>query len=82
LGDKQKEFLVALALWKIKRLLEQPFRFRSGCHLECVSLKQGDEQIEIQVDIKNAIDGAEFGEPRVTDVYWPREELFREAAKP
>jgi CRISPR-associated protein Csb1 len=79
LSDKQKEFLVALALWKIKRMLERPFRFRSGCHLKCVSLKQGEDQVEIQVNIKEAIDAAGFEEPRITDVYWSREELYREA---
>jgi CRISPR-associated protein Csb1 len=81
LNKKQKEFLVALALWKIKRLLEQPFRFRSGCHLQCVGLKQGEDQVEIQVDIKEAIKTAGFEEPPITDVYWPREELYREAEK-
>jgi CRISPR-associated protein Csb1 len=79
LSDKEKEFLVALALWKIRRLFEQPFRFRSGCHLKCVGLKHGEDQVEIQVDIKGAIDAAGFEEPRITDVYWPREELYREA---
>ena len=41
LSEKQKEFVAALALWKIDRLLKTPFRYRSGCHLELVSLKQG-----------------------------------------
>jgi len=79
LSDKQKEFVVALALWKIKRLLEQPFRFRSGCHLECVSVKQGGHELKIEVDITNAIKNAGFEEPRITDIYWPRKELYREA---
>ncbi len=79
LSDKQKEFLVALALWKIKRLLERPFRFRSGCHLECVSLRQGSDDVDIDVDIKQAIRDAGFQDPRVTDVYWPRTVLYPEA---
>jgi CRISPR-associated protein Csb1 len=79
LNDKQKEFLVAFALWKIKRLLDQPFRFRSGCHLECVNLRQGEDRVEIQVDIAKAIESAGFEEPATTDVYWPREDLYREA---
>jgi len=79
LTDKQKEFLVALALWKIDRLLDKPFRFRSGCHLQCVRLKQGERDVEINVDIKKAIQEADFKDPRVTDLYWPREELYREA---
>jgi CRISPR-associated protein Csb1 len=79
LNDKQKEFLVAFALWKFKRLLDQPFRFRSGCHLECVNLRQGEDRVEIQVDIANAIESAGFEKPATTDVYWPREDLYREA---
>lgn len=78
LNDKQKEFLVALALWKIKRLTEKPFRFRSGCHLQCDSLKQGDKNVEISVNIEDAIKEAYFEDPRVTDVFWPRTELYRE----
>lgn len=78
LNDKQKEFLVALALWKIKRLTEKPFRFRSGCHLQCDSLKQGDKNVEISVNIEDAIKEADFEDPRVTDVFWPRTELYRE----
>lgn len=82
LDDKQKEFLVALALWKIRRLLERPFRFRSGCHLECISLKErtkeNAEDVELEVDIAQAIRNAAFDDPRVTDVFWPREELYRE----
>lgn len=82
LDDKQKEFLIGLALWKIKRLLERPFRFRSGCHLQCVSVKQGGDDVQIEVDIKQAIQNAGFQDPRVTDVYWPREELYREVEEP
>jgi CRISPR-associated protein Csb1 len=88
LSDAQKKFLVALALWKIQKLLESPFRFRSGCHLRCVSLKRGEQEVTIDVAIKEAISGAAFrsemsGEeestsPIVTDIFWPREELYRE----
>jgi len=78
LTDKQKEFLAALALWKIKKLCEKPFRFRSGCHLKCIKLanEQGKE-VTIEVNIKNAIDQAGFQEPRVTDIFWPKGELYR-----
>jgi CRISPR-associated protein Csb1 len=80
----QKEFLVALALWKIRTLLATPFRFRSGCHLQLSSLKQGDADIQIDVDIRDAIRNAAFraGDdtaPAVTDIFWPREDLYREA---
>jgi CRISPR-associated protein Csb1 len=89
LSDKQQEFLVALALWKIKKLLESPFRFRSGCHLSCTNLKSGDGDVEIEVNIKQAIADAAFrsekngdgtpNPPVITDVFWPPEELYREA---
>lgn len=78
LSEKQQEFLVALALWKIQKLLESPFRFRSGCHLKRVAFESGGADAEIEVDIRAAISAAGFGEPRVTDVFWPREELYRE----
>lgn len=79
LTDAQKEFLVALALWKIQRLLATPFRFRSGCHLRGESLKWGEKDVEIDVDMKKALKGAAFSPPAVTDVYWPSEKLYREA---
>lgn len=85
LDQKQKEFLTALALWKIRRLLEQPFRFRSACYLQLKKdgLKSSDTPIEIDVDIESAIKTAGFlrdGEksPVVTDIYWPREMLYQE----
>lgn len=79
LTDGQKEFVVALALWKIQRLLAAPFRFRSGCHLRCESVKSGEHEVELVVDIKEAIKGAGFtSDPRITDLWWPREELYRE----
>jgi CRISPR-associated protein Csb1 len=78
LSEKQQEFLVALALWKIQKLLESPFRFRSGCHLRRTALAIDGQDAEIGVDIAQAIKDAGFGELPVTDVYWPRDELYRE----
>lgn len=85
LSERQKEFLAALALWKIDRLLRSPFRYRSGCHLELVSLKHGNHDAKLDVDIKNAVRIAAFRDegdqtPIVTDIYWPHDELYREAA--
>lgn len=80
LTDKQKEFLVALALWKVQQLLASPFRFRSGCHLRCTSITSGDADVELSVNIQQALKGAHFPEAPITDVYWPREELYREGA--
>jgi len=78
LGDRQKKFLIALALWKIQQLCQTPFRFRSGCHLKCAKLTddQGQE-VTIEVNIKDAIAKAGFEDPRITDLFWPREELYR-----
>lgn len=77
LSGSQQEFLVALALWKIKKLLESPFRFRSGCHLRRTALKSYEQDVELKVDIKAAISAAGFGKQRITDVFWPREALYR-----
>ncbi|WP_242529185.1 type I-U CRISPR-associated protein Cas7 [Methylacidimicrobium sp. B4] len=98
LSEKQKEFLAALALWKIDRLLKAPFRYRSGCHLELVGLKLGhpnndySPHVKLEVDIKQAIQSAAFREegdkaPIITDVFWKRDDIYREekeenAAKP
>lgn len=84
LSDEQKEFVAALALWKIDRLLKAPFRYRSGCHLELVSLKQNGQHVVLRADIKAAIEKAAFRTaddqlPIVTDIYWPHDELYREA---
>lgn len=78
LCEKQQEFLVALALWKVQQLLASPFRFRSGCHLRRTSLKSVDQDVEIELDIAQTIKDAGFSESPVTDVFWPREELYRE----
>lgn len=79
LTQRQKEFLIALALWKIQRLLAAPFRFRSGCHLRSLSLRdERDGEVTLNIDIGEAIKQAGFTDPRVSDIYWPREELYRE----
>src|SRR5262249_53704433 len=77
LSEAQKQFLVALALWKIDRLLGAPFRFRSGCHLRCTSLTNGASEVELQLSIGQAIRDAGFPSEPITDVYWPSEELYR-----
>ncbi|MGH9533541.1 MAG: type I-G CRISPR-associated protein Cas7 [Terriglobales bacterium] len=84
LSEKQKEFIAALALWKIDRLLRTPFRYRSGCHLELLNLRHARQDAKLKVDIKAAIKGAAFRDgdqpaPIVTDVYWSHEALYREA---
>jgi CRISPR-associated protein Csb1 len=78
LSEKQQEFLVALALWKVQQLLASPFRFRSGCHLRRTALKSHEQDVEIEVDIANAIKTAGLDKLPVTDVFWPRDELYRD----
>jgi CRISPR-associated protein Csb1 len=43
LDDNQKKLLLVLALWKIKRLLNQPFRYRSQCYLKCAAVQIATE---------------------------------------
>jgi CRISPR-associated protein Csb1 len=89
LHDKQKELLVALALWKIGRLLRAPYRYRTGCDLECVSLSVGtgdgapnvDPEALAGLDMKPIINAAGFEDPRVTDIYWPASQLYKEGEK-
>ena len=80
LNSMQKEFLLALALWKIERLLRGPFRYRSNCDLELheLHIRGREEALELPtIDIKSAITKAGFGDSPVTQVYWPAEGLFR-----
>ena len=86
LNGTQKEFLLALALWKIGRLLRGPFRYRSNCDLELHELRirrRGElgGPVELPaIDISSAIARAGFEDSPVTQVYWPANELFRAGA--
>lgn len=84
LNRAQKEFLLALALWKIERLLRGPFRYRSNCDLDLHELHIAGrkEPVDLHsIDIKSAISKAGFNASPVTQVYWPAEELFRAGAE-
>lgn len=83
LSDVQKEFLLALALWKIERLLRGPFRYRTNCDLELHELRMrgSKEPVELPaIDITSAIERAGINGPPATMVYWPAKELFRAGA--
>ena len=85
LSDEQKEFLLALALWKIERLLRGPFRYRTNCDLELrelrMRMRDGEEPVDPPaIDIMSAIKRAGINGPPVTQVYWPADELFRAGA--
>jgi CRISPR-associated protein Csb1 len=84
LSDNQKLFLLELALWKIGRLLTDPYRYRSGCDLKLAALARVENGVTtelpvtfLQRDIAAAINNAGFTDPRITQVYWPSEELFK-----
>jgi len=86
LNTNQKIFLLELALWKIGRLLSGPYRFRSGCDLKLAALARIEDgqptelvATELNRDISAAIINAGFQDPRVTKVFWPSDELFKDA---
>ena len=83
LNAAEKELLLALALWKIERFLQGPFRYRSNCDLELheLCIRGREEPVALHaIDIKSAIERAGFRDVPVTQVYWPAEELFRAGA--
>lgn len=81
LGQPQKRLLLELALWKIQRMLSAPFRFRSGCHLQCVSSSYATEGGAFTgvtgSSISDAIAACKFAKEQITDVYYPAVELYR-----
>lgn len=84
MNDKGKAFLVAFALWKIGRLVRGPFKYRTGCDLECEkvveSLDDGAENLKDELtnlDLAKFTKEAEFPENPITDIYWPADELYR-----
>jgi CRISPR-associated protein Csb1 len=84
LMESQKQLLLELALWKIYRLLEQPFAFRSNCRLQCKTKSVRTEEtsygnIMPKIDIRKALDECGFSEEtnRITKVYYPADVLFK-----
>jgi CRISPR-associated protein Csb1 len=82
LSAPRKRLLLDLAIWKIGRLVGQPFRYRTQCHLKCesVSLTAGEQEAATfpKVDIKGSIARCEF-KSAVTSVYYPALKLFKAA---
>lgn len=80
LNPAQKQFLLGFALWKIKKLLESTFRFRSECDLELAGLKIDGDEKDIQalaIEIKDLISQTGFQDPRITKIYWTVDDLFK-----
>jgi CRISPR-associated protein Csb1 len=76
----QKRLLLTLAIWKIGRLLDSPFRYRTQCHLkrESVSIVAGEKTVDAlpDVDIKKSIKDCEFSVGAFA-VYYPASKLFK-----
>ncbi len=87
LNPRQKEFLLAFALWKIQKLLGATFSYRSGCKLrmEQISIttdaKRDGEQPLLaelpEINIQSAITAAKFPAEPITRVYYPFGDLFK-----
>ncbi len=93
LNQDQKRLLLCLALWKIKQLLQYPWRYRTQCHLEMLGEPtvetiggQSTNKISFnelsEFNIKECIESAykEGSRPeRITKVYYPADKLFKVA---
>lgn len=92
LNEAQKKLLLGLALWKIKRLLAQPFRFRSQCHLRCIGIELSTEETSVtgtangqseipalisELSISQLIEACNFNGEAPTKVYYPADALFK-----
>jgi len=89
LNGYQKRLLLDLAIWKIRRLLQSPFRFRTGCQLLCNGIAWWDDTddakipnqassrpSDLSVNIQNSISHSGFTGDAIK-VYYPAGELFK-----
>ena len=78
----EKRLLLDLAIWKISRLLDHPFRYRTQCHLKCLSVSAvaGERTVTALpvVDINASIGECKFA-AGITQVYYPASKLFKAA---
>jgi CRISPR-associated protein Csb1 len=84
LNKAQKRLLLELALWKISRLLAQPFAFRSNCRLKCQTKSVRTETTSYgntmpKTNIRIALDECGFTKEcnKITRVYYPADALFK-----
>jgi CRISPR-associated protein Csb1 len=84
LNRKQKELLLALALWKVRQLLRRTFSYRSGCKLAMTDVKISTDSADVKdlptelpkIEMKTAI--GEAGVTKgVTSLYYPFDALFK-----
>lgn len=91
LHDRQKRLLLDLAIWKIRQLLNSPFRFRSGCHLQCRGFAWSDNTDapeipaspssgtkKVFVNIKASLKDCNFSDGPMR-AYYPSAELFNQS---
>lgn len=90
LGAAAEQLLIAVALLKIRLLLDEGLRLRTACDLECVELRVTrpagwtlPERAELEAALPGLIEAVAtaggFAEPRVTPVRW---EKGKSAGKP
>jgi CRISPR-associated protein Csb1 len=89
LNDAQKRLILGFALWKVRKITESPWRYRTQCYLKkdgCLQITLEGSSTTSQMpdvnpfdfDIKELIRNCEFGSnPVVTRVYYPANELFK-----
>ena len=83
LNHDEKLFLLKLALWKVGRLLQKPFRFRSGCHLRRIMTTISGDETEYNPELpalglRETLSKCRFPEKAVTEVYYPATDLFKQ----
>ncbi len=83
LGQAVERLLIALALYKIQRFLDEGLRLRTACDLGLVALRvtrPADYTLPSRLDLEAALPGiiqtvaaeGRFAEPRVTTVTWSK----------
>jgi CRISPR-associated protein Csb1 len=90
LNDAQKRLILGFALWKVRKITESPWRYRTQCYLKkdgCLQITLEGSSTTSQMpdvdpfdfDIKELIRDCGFGSNPVTRVYYPANELFEQA---
>ena len=81
LSDSEKKLLLGLALWKINKLLEKPWRYRTQCDLKKTTMEiEGMPGSLPEFDIDELIRNCKWKEPTARKVYLPATELFKAKA--
>ena len=79
LNTDEKKLILELVKWKIHSLLKKAFRYRSGCHLQCIDrtyVFDGKEGELEDVSNQSCIEASNFKNPE-THVYYPADRLFK-----